>query len=184
MAKTRRLVTAPYSEPLLPQLSINNPYYTDLHYELRRYVRDYVDTSIAPYAQEWETAGQVPESVRLRHCELGFSIVHPLTTATDAAGLSLPGHVPYDRWDTWCSLIVTDELSRPGFVGVVWALGAGNAIGTPPIARFGTAEQRRRWLPRVATGELRFCLGITEPDGRRISRAEYIHSTNKWCSGF
>lgn len=163
----RRSVTAPYSEPLLAQLDVDNPYYTDLHRNLRAYVRDYVESSIAHYAQDWEAAGQVPESVRLRHCALGFNIVHPLTTPEDAAGLSLPGNVPRDRWDTWCSLIVTDELARVGFTGVIWGLGGGNAIGCPPIARFGTREQRRRWLPGVAKGELQFCLGITEPDGER-----------------
>lgn len=160
-------ITAPYSEPLLPQLDIKNPYYTDLHHNLRRYVRDYVDKNIAPYAQEWEEAGQVPESVRLRHHQLGFGIVHPLTSAEDSANLSLPGNVPREKWDTWCSLILTDELIRCGYVGVVWGLGGGNGIGAPPIARFGTPEQRRRWLPGVARGEIRFCLGITEPDGKR-----------------
>lgn len=165
MPREAKFPTAPYSEPLLPQLDLANPYYTDLHHSLRAYVRDYVDTNIAPQAHEWEDAGQVPEDVRRRHCELGFSIVHPLTTPEDAAGLSLPGDVPREKWDTWCSLIVADELTRVGYVGVVWGLGAGNGIGCPPIARFGTPEQRRRWLPRVATGELRFCLGITEPDG-------------------
>ena len=157
--------TAPYSAPLLPQLDIQNPYYTDLHHNLRASIRDYIETSIVPYAQEWEEAGQVPEPVRRRHCELGFGIVHPLTSIEDAAGLSLPGNVPREKWDTWCSLILTEELTRIGFVGVVWGLGGGNAIGCPPIARFGTPEQRRRWLPHVARGDLRFCLGITEPDG-------------------
>lgn len=157
--------TAPYSEPLLPQLDIKNPYYTETHHALRAYVRNYVDTHIAPYAQDWETAGQVPESVRRKHCELGFGIVHPLTTPEDAAGLALPGNVPREKWDTWCSLIVGDELTRTGFVGVVWGLGAGNGIGCPPVAKFGTVQQRRRWLPAVARGDIRFCLGITEPDG-------------------
>ncbi|KAF7178529.1 hypothetical protein CNMCM7691_007228 [Aspergillus felis] len=164
MPRTDRPPTAPYSEPLLPQLDIKNPYYTDLHHELRAYVRNYVETTIASHAQEWETAGQVPEEVRRRHCELGFGIVHPLTTEEDAAGISLPGNVPREKWDTWCSLIVTDELTRVGFVGVIWGLGGGNSIGCPPIARFGTTEQRRRWLPKVARGDIRFCLGITEPD--------------------
>ncbi|RMJ23139.1 acyl-CoA dehydrogenase [Aspergillus sp. HF37] len=164
MAPSPHFPTAPYSEPLLPQLDVQNPYYTDLHHNLRAYVRDYVETHIAPYAQEWEAAGQVPESVRRRHCELGFSVVHPLTDLEDRAGLSLPGNVPPEKWDTWCSLIVGDELVRTGFVGVVWGLGGGNGIGCPPVARFGTLEQRRRWLPRVARGDIRFCLGITEPD--------------------
>lgn len=90
MARALRPPTAPYSEPLLPQLDIKNLYYTDLHHSLRAYVRDYVESSIAPYAQEWETAGQVPEAVRLRHCALGFSIVHPLTNPEDAAELIPP----------------------------------------------------------------------------------------------
>jgi alkylation response protein AidB-like acyl-CoA dehydrogenase len=53
-------------------------------------------------------------------------------------------------------------------VGVIWGLGGGNSIGCPPIARFGTAEQRQRWLPKVARGDIRFCLGITEPDGMGV----------------
>lgn len=164
MAPTR-FPTAPYSEPLLPQLDVQNPYYTRLHHDLRANVRSYVETSLLPYVQEWEEAGQVPEPVRKRHCELGFSIVHPLTSPEDAGGLSLPGNVPREKWDTWCSLIVTDEIVRTGCIGVVWGLGGGNGIGCPPVAKFGTPEQRTRWLPRVARGEIRFCLGITEPDG-------------------
>ncbi|KAJ5159646.1 Acyl-CoA dehydrogenase AFT10-1 [Penicillium canariense] len=146
MARNVRAPTAPYSEPLLPQLDIRNPYYTDVHHNLRAWVRDYVETPIAPYAQEWEAAGQVPEEEE------------------HSAGLALPGNVPRDKWDTWCSLIVSDELTRVGFVGVIWGLGGGNGIGCPPIARFGTPEQQKRWLPGVARGDIRFCLGITEPD--------------------
>ncbi|KAL4812762.1 acyl-CoA dehydrogenase/oxidase [Aspergillus spinulosporus] len=156
--------TTPYSEPLLPQLAIPNPYYTSTHHALRAWVRNYVDTHIAPYAQEWEEAGEIPLHVYKTHCEHGFAIVHPLTTPEDSANLSLPGGVKRDEWDTWCGLIVADELNRLGFVGVIWGLGGGNSIGCPPIARFGTTEQRRRWLPKVAKGEIRFCLGITEPD--------------------
>jgi alkylation response protein AidB-like acyl-CoA dehydrogenase len=59
-------------------------------------------------------------------------------------------------------------LTRVGFVGVIWGLGGGNGIGCPPIARFGTPEQQKRWLPGVARGDLRFCLGITEPDGKLV----------------
>lgn len=182
MARNLRAPTAPYSEPLLPQLDVQNPYYTDLHHNLRAWVRDYVDTSIAPYAAEWEAAGQVPESVRRRHCELGFSIVHPLTTEENAAGLSLPGNVPRDKWDTWCSLIVSDELTRVGYVGVIWGLGGGNGIGCPPVAKFGTPEQQNRWLPGVAKGDIRFCLGITEPDGTSSSSLNPFSVCADFCT--
>ncbi|KAL4871124.1 hypothetical protein BDV12DRAFT_164819 [Aspergillus spectabilis] len=164
MSRLTNFPTAPYSEPLLPQLDIPSPYYTETHHSLRAYVRQYISEHIAPYAQEWETAGEIPSHVYKKHCLLGFGIVHPLTTSEDSANLSLPGGVKREEWDTWCGLIVADEFNRVGFVGVIWGLGGGNGIGCPPIARFGTEEQRKRWLPGVARGELRFCLGITEPD--------------------
>ncbi|KAL5045477.1 hypothetical protein BDW71DRAFT_215005 [Aspergillus fruticulosus] len=185
--------TTPYSEPLLPQLAIANPYYTSKHHALRTWVRNYVDTHIAPYAQEWEEAGEIPAHVYKRHCEHGFSIVHPLTSPEDSANLTLPGGVKREEWDTWCGLIVADELNRLGFVGVIWGLGGGNSIGCPPIARFGTAKQRQRWLPKVAKGEIRFCLGITEPDAgsdvanirtTAVRQGEYyvINGSKKWIT--
>lgn len=159
-------ITAPFSEPLLPQLDVKNPYYTETHHNLRAWVRDYVETYLMPYAAEWEAAGQIPHEARQHYYDHGFGIVHPLTTPEDRAFLSLPANVPPEKWDTWCSLIVGDEISRTGFTGVSWGLGGGNGIGCPPIARFGTVEQRKRWLPDVAKGKHRFCLGITEPDGK------------------
>jgi alkylation response protein AidB-like acyl-CoA dehydrogenase len=159
-------MAAPFAEPLLSQLDLpSSPYYKPSHHALRATVRRYVSEELAPHAHEWEQAGVVPETVRLRHCALGYAITHPIVNSADAGGLPLPGHVPYDQWDTWCSMIVTDEISRMGYTGVAWALGGGNSIGCPPIAHFGSKVQRERWLPRVARGELRFCLGITEPDG-------------------
>jgi alkylation response protein AidB-like acyl-CoA dehydrogenase len=166
MTPAKHPITAPFSEPLLPQLDVKNPYYTDLHHSLRAWVREYVEAYLMPHVAEWEAAGQIPVEERQRFYDHGFGIVHPFTTDEDAAFLSLPGNVPRERWDTWCSLIVTDELSRTGYIGVIWGLVGGNSIGCPPIARFGTAEQRKRWLPLVARGEVRFCLGITEPDGK------------------
>ena len=38
-------------------------------------------------------------------------------------------------------------------------------VGVPPIVYFGTEEQKELFLPGVADGTIRFCLGITEPDG-------------------
>lgn len=83
--------------------------------------------------------------------------------------MRLPADIPFEEWDSWHTLIVTDELSRIGYTGVNWGLGGGNGIGVPPIVNFGTKEQKERFLPRVADGSIRFCLGITEPDGGFLS---------------
>jgi alkylation response protein AidB-like acyl-CoA dehydrogenase len=180
---------APFSEPLFPQLDLpSNPYYKPWHYELRATVRRYVDEELAPHAHEWENAGQVPEEVRLRHCALGYAVTQPIIEADDAGGVPLPGNVPYDEWDTWCSMIVADEISRMGYTGVAWGLGGGNSIGCPPVSRFGGREQRQRWLPHVATGQLRFCLGITEPDGGikttavRDGNEFVVNGAKKWIT--
>lgn len=157
---------APFAEPLLPQLDLaNNPYYTDKHHKLRAYVRNFVNTELLPHAQEWEQAGQVPDSVRQKFCDAGFAIVRPVVDEEDAGGVTPPAKIPHKEWDTLCSVIVGDELARLGWCGVTWGLSGGNGIGCPPIARFGTKAQRKRWLPKAARGELRFCLGITEPEG-------------------
>jgi alkylation response protein AidB-like acyl-CoA dehydrogenase len=55
---------------------------------------------------------------------------------------------------------------------VTWGLAGSNGIGVPPIVNFGTEEQKKRFLPGVASGSIKFCLGITEPDG--LSRTGYI----------
>lgn len=172
MSPSKRPAPAPFSEPLLPQLSLpSNPYYTAKHHRLRAYVRNFVDTVLAPHAQEWEQAGQIPDHIFRQYCAAGFNIVRPLVDVEDAGGVELPAGLRLEEWDTWCSVIQGDELSRLGWCGVTWGLMAGNGIGCPPIARFGTLEQRRRWLPRVARGENRFCLGITEPDaGSDVAR--------------
>lgn len=157
---------APFAEPLLPQLDpIFNQYHSEKHHKVRAYTRNFVESVLAPHGQEWETAGEVPDHIRRQYCEAGFAIVHPVIEEEDAGGVTPIAGIPHQEWDTWCSVIVGDELNRMGWCGVTWGLNGGNGIGCPPIARFGTREQRRRWLPRVARGELRFCLGITEPDG-------------------
>ncbi|KIJ38426.1 hypothetical protein M422DRAFT_176444 [Sphaerobolus stellatus SS14] len=57
-----------------------------------------------------------------------------------------------------------EETIRCPYTGVSWGLGGGNSIGCPPILNFGTEEQKMEYLPRVHSGEIRFCLGITEPE--------------------
>jgi len=54
-------------------------------------------------------------------------------------------------------------MSRLGYTGVTWGLGGGNGIGLPPVLNYGSEELKRRIVPGVVKGEIRVCLGITEP---------------------
>lgn len=135
----------------------------------------------------------MPESVRKKFCDAGFCIVRPVVDEEDAGGVTPLAGIPHSEWDTWCGVIVGDELNRMGWCGVSWGLSGGNGIGCPPVARFGTKEQRRQWLPRVARGEIRFCLGITEPDGgsdvanirttaERRGKKYIVNGSKKWIT--
>jgi alkylation response protein AidB-like acyl-CoA dehydrogenase len=184
----------PFSDPLTLNLpSEFSPHYKPFHQELRRFCRKYCEAELAPYVAEWETAGKVPEEVQKRHSQLGFSITFPLINKGYLGGMELPGGVKFEEWDSWCGLIVTDELMRHGIAGPMWALGGGSSIGCPPIANFGTEEQRMKFLPKVARGEIRFCLGITEPDGgsdvaristtaKRVGDYYIVNGSKKWIT--
>jgi len=170
--------TVPFAEPAWYN-TLKSPYYKESHRRLRRFVRDYVDTYLAPHAEEWEGAGKVPDEAFRRHAELGFvaASIFPMAaeyleprpaTTTSAAfeAQSLPAGILPSEWDLFHDMIVVDELSRVGYIGVLWSLTGGNAIGVPPIINFGTREQKEQLIPPVLRGHVRGCLGITEPDGK------------------
>lgn len=102
-----------------------------------------------------------------RHADLGYTAVSifPPVDTKYLGGLKLPAGIEPAKWDGFHDLIVIDEIARCGFLGVIWALGCGNAIGTPPLINFGTAAQKQQYLPEVMRGGKRFCLGVTEPAG-------------------
>lgn len=103
-----------------------------------------------------------------RHSDLGYTAILLNPAAIEkyvGDNIKLPGRVSATEWDSFHDLIAIDEMARCGSLGVLWALGCGNAIGCPPVINFGTEEQKSRWLPPVIRGEIRFCLGITEPHG-------------------
>jgi alkylation response protein AidB-like acyl-CoA dehydrogenase len=154
----------PFADPLWLTRGLS-PYYNESHKRLQKEVRDYVDTHITPNCDEWESNGVVPEEAHKRHAELGYVAVAVFPLARDHLnGQRLPGDVPAQEWDAFHDLIVIDELARCGYLGIVWALGCGNSIGSPPLVQFGNEEQQRRFLPEILTGKTRFCLAVTEPD--------------------
>ncbi|KAE8830589.1 hypothetical protein PTNB85_07176 [Pyrenophora teres f. teres] len=152
----------PWSEPSWYN-SLASPYYNDSHKKLRNALRTYIDTKIKPYMLEWEEAGDVPASERLKWAQTGFCFadIPELYRPSNVPG---PVGIPVEEMDLFHFMIMTDETSRiEGGVGV--ALGGASVIGAPPIVYHGTEEQKKMWLPGLFTWETSFCLGITEPGG-------------------
>jgi alkylation response protein AidB-like acyl-CoA dehydrogenase len=67
--------------------------------------------------------------------------------------------------DYFCNLVLAEELSHSGSGGLAMGVAVHTDMATPPILQFGTEEQKQHYLPRMATGELRATMALTEPGG-------------------
>ncbi|MGW5714926.1 acyl-CoA dehydrogenase family protein [Amycolatopsis sp. NPDC003865] len=114
-------------------------------------VRDFVDRDVRPVVRELEHADTYPEKLIERMKRLGVY------------GLAIPGPYGELRVSTECYALVTEELAR-GWMSLAGAMG-GHTVVAKLILAFGTEEQKQRYLPRMATGELRATMALTEPGG-------------------
>jgi acyl-CoA dehydrogenase len=128
------------------------PPFSDEHEELRESIRRFVEKELRPHAREWEDAQWFPNEVFTRMAELGF------------LGLKYPEEYGGQGGDYLHDAVLTEELSRCGSGGLAAGVGAHISIATPPIWKFGTDEQKRRWLAPAIAGDKIGALGITEPD--------------------
>ncbi|MCW2967075.1 MAG: acyl-CoA dehydrogenase, partial [Solirubrobacteraceae bacterium] len=128
-----------------------NPFSAE-HEELRESIRRFVANELRPNAREWEDARWFPNEVFGRMGELGF------------LGLKYPEEYGGQGGGYLHDAVLTEELSRCGSGGLAAGLGAHIGIATPPIWKFGTEDQKQRYLVPAIAGEKIAALGITEPD--------------------
>jgi acyl-CoA dehydrogenase len=122
------------------------------HAELRDTISRWVGAEIVPHLDEWERAREFPRALYHRAGELGF------------LGLKYPVELGGQGGDCVHDAVWAEELAAAGASGGVGAgLGAPTGIATPPIFRFGTADQHERFLRPAIRGERIAALGITEP---------------------
>jgi acyl-CoA dehydrogenase len=141
-----RTLSAATASPRAP-----TPPFTERHAELRAEIRRFVAEELRPHAGEWEEAGWFPNEVFARMGELGL------------LGLKYPREYGGRGGDHLDDAVLSEELSRSGSGGVAAGIGAHVSIATPPVWRFGTDEQRQRFLAPAIRGERIAALGITEP---------------------
>jgi alkylation response protein AidB-like acyl-CoA dehydrogenase len=114
-------------------------------------VRDFVDRAVKPVVQELEHANTYPEALIEQMKQLGIF------------GLAIPEPWGEARVSTPCYALVTEELAR-GWMSLAGAMG-GHTVVAKLILDHGTQEQKDTYLPRMATGELRATMALTEPGG-------------------
>ena len=119
--------------------------------ELVRTVRDFVDRRVRPVARDLEHDNVYPEALIEAMKEMGIY------------GLAIPEPYGAGRVSTPCFALVTEELAR-GWMSLAGAMGGHTVVATL-LVRYGTDEQKQRYLPRMATGEIRATMALTEPGG-------------------
>ncbi|MBV8465537.1 MAG: acyl-CoA dehydrogenase family protein [Burkholderiales bacterium] len=120
------------------------------HHLFRDNFRRFLQEEVIPHQRSWEAAGQVPKSVWRRAGELGF-----LATFVD------PEYGGAGCEDFRYEQIVAEELAYANEWGL--ALGLHSSLVAPYLATFGSAAQKRRYLPGVVSGECVLAVAMTEP---------------------
>jgi acyl-CoA dehydrogenase len=126
--------------------------FTDEHEALRESIRRFVATELRPHASEWEAARWFPDAVFGRFAEHGF------------LGLKYPEAYGGEGGDWLHEAVLCEELAGCGSGGLAAGVGAHVNIATPPVFKFGTEDQKERFLVPAIAGEKIGALAITEPD--------------------
>lgn len=127
-------------------------YFGKTHELLRKAVRDFVRKEIAPYADEWEEAGGFPKALHKKVGELGYTSVAYPETVGGAGG------------DLFEEIVVNEEFMRGGAPGLVASLFS-HGIALPPLLKYGTPEQKEKFVKPVVAGDRVAALAVTEPGG-------------------
>jgi short-chain 2-methylacyl-CoA dehydrogenase len=121
------------------------------HELVRRTVRDFAVERVAPVAEELDREHRFPYELVGELAELGLM------------GMTIPEEYGGAGTDTLSYAIAVEELTRVDS-SVAITVAAHHSLGTLPIYQYGTEEQRRDWLPQLASGEKLAAFGLTEPD--------------------
>ena len=119
---------------------------------IRDQVRDYVERELVPNVEQWEEERVVPREVLDEMGKLGF---FGLRIPEEYGGLGM-GHI--------ATAVFAEEMGRTTSGGTTITVLVHTDLATPYVTKFGTEEQKARWLPKFATGELITAIAVTEPD--------------------
>lgn len=121
------------------------------HKMFRESFRKFVEKEIIPYHEHWEKEGVVPRELWLKAGELGY------------LGFNVPEEYGGQGiTDFRYNMIMAEEMTRVGASGP--GFGLHNDITIPYILHYGTEEQKRRWLPKMVSGETITAIAMTEPN--------------------
>ncbi|HET9544105.1 MAG TPA: acyl-CoA dehydrogenase family protein, partial [Gaiellaceae bacterium] len=123
---------------------------SDEHELIRTTVREFAEQRIAPVAEELDREHRFPYDIVSELAELGLM------------GIPIPEEYEGAGSDTLAYAIAIEELTRVDS-SVAITVAAHTSLGTMPVFLYGTEEQKREWLPDLASGRRLGAFGLTEP---------------------
>ena len=126
-------------------------FFTEEHEIFREQVRNFVNKEISPYIDQWEHDGLFPKSLYKRMGELGF------------LGIRYPEQYGGSNGDIWMTIAFCEELCRCRALGLPMSVLVHTDMSSTHIARYGSEEQRQRYLVPMIKGEQVCAIGVSEP---------------------
>ena len=137
---------------------------SDAQKDIRDTVRKFAEAKIKPLAHDLDENEEFSADLTRQMGELGVF------------GLIVPEEYGGSGLDYTSYCIAVEELARVDGSQAA-TVAAGVSLGVAPMLYFGTDEQKKEWLPRLASGELLFAFGLTEPDAGSDSRGSRTKAT-------
>lgn len=123
---------------------------TDEQHDIQRMTRQFSRERIAPRATEWDRGAIFPRDIIAELGEIGVM------------GVCIPEQYGGAGADFLSFILVIEEISHAD-AGVGLTVSVQTSLATLPILSFGSEEQKRKWIPPLASGEVIGCYGLTEP---------------------
>jgi alkylation response protein AidB-like acyl-CoA dehydrogenase len=131
---------------------MDRPLFAPEHNALRETWGAFLDREVAPVYEEWERARRIPREVLRRIGELGF------------LGPAVPERFGgAETNDFRFNAVLDEEAADRGFTSVAMALSVHQDVALPYLLELTTGEQKQRWLPGMASGELIAAIAMSEP---------------------
>ncbi len=137
---------------------------------LRKAVRDFAENEIKPVAGELDEKEEFSVELTRKMGEMGFL---GITVSPEYGGQGM---------DYLSYIIIVEEIARVDGSQAA-TIAAHNSLGTGPIYNFGTEEQKRKYLPKLCSGEALWAFGLTEPNAgsdSRGTRTTAVKTENGW----
>ena len=130
---------------------MNNLFFKEEHFMIQEMVRDFAKNKVEPIARDLDEQEKFPKDLVAEMGELGLM------------GIMVPERYGGSGFDMTSFATAIIELGRVD-ASVAITMAAHNSLGTLPLLLFGNEDQKKSYLPRLASGEILGAFGLTEPD--------------------